>query len=264
MNDQHRVLQIGIVAFQVLGHVVAVAGVVGHHEQDGLLAQLFVFGIGLAPLDHAQVDVVGVFLGVLGALALHQFGAAGGVGQHGMLDHVLRDGLHQRVVGDGLHEDGAVVVLGRGGHVHLQREGRPFLLQPVVDVLDGLEPRHARVVDVVRLVVQHHQFVDVAHDHAQVHLGVGGRAGGPLAQEIVHRVLVVGRGGNVVAGVDAVDVGQEDVAGGAGDAHLVLYVQGQLKIVAPVAAVHAVVGQDRVVEEDAQAPGSPCRCGPAR
>ena len=76
---------------------------------------------------------------------------------------------------------------------------------------------------------------------------------GPLAEEIVHRVLVVGRSGNVVARIDAVDVGQKDVAGGAGDAHLVLHVQGQLKIVAPVAPVKAVVGQDRVVfQKDAQ------------
>ena len=39
----------------------------------------------------------------------------------------------------------------------------------------------------------------------------------------------------------------------ANDAHVVLDVQGELKIVAPVAAVVAVVRQDRVVEEDPQA-----------
>ena len=252
MNDQHRVFQIGVVAFQVCGHVVAVAGIVGHHEQDGFLAQFFVFGIRLPPLDHAQVNVVGVFLGVLGALALYQFGAAGGVGQHGMLDHVLRNGFHQRVIRHGLHENRAVVVFGGGSHVHLQGEGSPFLLQPVVDVFDGFEPGHALVVNVVRLVVQHHQFVNVAHDHTQVHFGVGGRAGGMLAQKIVHRVLVIGRCGDVVAGIDAVDVGQENVAGGAGDAHLVLPMQGQLKVVAPVAPVHAVVWNDRVLKENAQ------------
>ena len=160
------------------------------------------------------------------ALALHQLGAAGGVGQDGMLDHVLRDGFHQRVIGDGLHENPAVVVLGRRGNIHLQGEGGPFLLQAVVDVFDRFEPGHARVVDMVRLVVQHHQFVDVAHDHAQIHFGVGGRAAGPLAQKIVHRVFILGRCGNIVAGVDAVDVGQKDVAGGVADAHLVLHVQG--------------------------------------
>ena len=58
---------------QILGHVVAVARVVGHHEQDRLLAHLFVFGIRLAPFDHAQMDVVGIFLGILYALALLQF-----------------------------------------------------------------------------------------------------------------------------------------------------------------------------------------------
>jgi hypothetical protein len=44
----------------------------------------------------------------------------------------------------------------------------------------------------VRFVVQHDQFVDVADNYAQVHFGVGGRAGGTLAKEIVHGVFVVG------------------------------------------------------------------------
>jgi hypothetical protein len=56
-----------------------------------------------------------------------------------MLDHVLRDGFHQRVIGHGLDENRAVVVLGRGGDVHLQGEGAPFLLQAVVDVFDGFD-----------------------------------------------------------------------------------------------------------------------------
>jgi len=49
-----------------------------------------------------------------------------------------------------------------------------------------------------------------------------------------------------------VDVGQKDVTGRPGDAHLVLPVQGQLKIVAPVAPVQAIVGQDRIIKENAQ------------
>ncbi len=241
-------LQVGIVAFQVLGHVVAVRGVVGHHEQDGLLAHLFVLGIRLAPLDHAQVEIVGVLLGVLGALPLRQLGAAGGIGQHGVLDDVLRDGLHQRVIGHGLHEDRAVVVLGRGGHVHLQRERGALLQQPVVDVLDGLEPGHACgswmwCASSLSTISSSMSRTIMPRSTLESVVAPVGR----LPEEIVHRVVVVGRRRNVVAGVDAVDVGQEDVAGRVGDAHLVLHVQGQLKIVAPVAPVQAVVGQDRVV-----------------
>ena len=69
-----------------------------------------------------------------------------------------------------------------------------------------------RVVDMVRLVVEDHQLVDVAHDHAQVDLAVGRRAGRPRAEEVVHRVLVVRRSRDVIAGVDAMDVRQKDVA----------------------------------------------------
>jgi len=71
---------------------------------------------------------------------------------------------------------------------------------------------------------------------AQIDFRVGRRAAGPLAQKIVHRVFIVGRWRNVVAGVNAVDIRQENVAGWAGEMHVVLHVQRQLKIVAPVAA----------------------------
>ena len=60
-------------------------------------------------------------------------------------------------------------------------------------------------------------------------------------------------GMRLVARIDAVDVGEEDVARLADDAHLVLHVQSQLEVVAPVAAVEAVVGQDGVLKEDPQA-----------
>ena len=49
------------------------------------------------------------------------------------------------------------------------------------------------------------------------------------------------------------DVGEEDIARRPHDAHVVLNVQRHLEIVAPVSASMAVVGQDWVVEEDAQA-----------
>ena len=48
------------------------------------------------------------------------------------------------------------------------------------------------------------------------------------------------------------NVGQEDVAGRPDDAHIVLNVQRDLKIIAPVLASVAVVGQHRITEEDAQ------------
>ena len=111
------------------------------------------FGISLAPLDHAEVNVVCVFLGEFGALTLRQFGAAGGIWQYRMLDHILRDRFHQRVISDCLHENRAVVVPGRSGRVYLEGQSPTFLEQAVVNILDGFEPCHTRVVDVVRLVV---------------------------------------------------------------------------------------------------------------
>jgi len=47
-----------------------------------------------------------------------------------------------------------------------------------VDVLNGLEPSHVRVVDVVGFVVQDGQFFDVTDDDAEVDFGIGSRSGG--------------------------------------------------------------------------------------
>ena len=98
MDDEHRALQFGADLLQVRADLVAVAGVVHHDEQHGFLAERLVFGVALAPFLDAELQVVGVFLGEDRALVLVQLGAAGGVGQHRMLDDVLVDGLDQRVV----------------------------------------------------------------------------------------------------------------------------------------------------------------------
>ena len=63
VDDQHGALQFGANLLQVCAHLVAVAGVVHHHEQDGLLAERLVLGVALAPFLDAQLQVVGVLLG---------------------------------------------------------------------------------------------------------------------------------------------------------------------------------------------------------
>lgn len=49
------------------------------------------------------------------------------------------------------------------------------------------------------------------------------------------------------------DVGQEEISGVADDAHVVLDMEGELKIVPPVAALVTIAGQGRVVEENPEA-----------
>src|SRR5579859_1625701 len=171
-----------------------------------------------------------------------------------MLDNVLGDRFNQRVVRDGLDEDGAVVVAWSGGYVYLQGQRRIFLQQAVVDVLNGLEPGHVGIVDVMSYVVEDRQLFDIANDDAQVDLGIGSGSGGAFAEKVVHGVFVVGRRWKVVAGVNTVDVGEKDVACLVGDTNVVLDVEGQLEIVAPVVAIEAVVRQNRVVfQENAKA-----------
>ena len=173
-----------------------------------------------------------------------------------MLDHVLRNGLDQRIVAHRLHEDRTVVVARRGRHVHLKGQAQVFLQQPKVDILNALKPGQAAVVNVVRLVVEDRQLVDLAHDFAQIGVAVGGLADRLAAErrkKVVAQIVVVERRLRHLAEVDAMDVGQEDVAGSAHDAHVVLDVQRHLKVIAPVLPRVPVVGQHRIVEEDAQA-----------
>ena len=85
------------------------------------------FRIGFSPFDHTQVEIVGVFFGVFRTLPFRQFGAAGGIRQHRMFHHILRNRLDQRVIRHSLHENSAVVMFRRSGHVHLQRKRVAFL-----------------------------------------------------------------------------------------------------------------------------------------
>ncbi len=178
VDDEHRSPEFGTDLFEVRAYFIAIPGVVHHDEEHRLLPQRLVVRIALAPLLHPKRKEVRILLREDGALVFVELGAAGGVGQDGMLDDVLVDGLDERVVGNRLDEDRAVVVARRGGHVDLEGEAAVLLEHLVVDVLNGLEPRHARIVDVVRLVVEDGKLVDLADDLAEVGLAVGGLAGG--------------------------------------------------------------------------------------
>lgn len=107
-------------------------------------------------------------------------------------------------------------------------------------------------MNVVGIIVENRQLLDVADDHAEIDPAVGRRPRRPPPQVIVLRVVIVGRRDRLVAGVHAVNVGQENVTRLADDPHLILHVQRQLKIAAPVLAIVPVVGQHGILEEDPQ------------
>jgi hypothetical protein len=134
--------------------------------------------VALLPLLDAEPEVVVVFLGENRARLFVQLCSAGDVGQNRMLDDVLMNRLDERVIGNSLNEDVAVVVARRGGDIDLQSEAAVLLKHAKVYILDGLEPRHAGIVDVVRLVVENGQLFDFADQFAQVGLAVGRLADG--------------------------------------------------------------------------------------
>ena len=168
-------------------------------NSTGFFAKLFVFRVALAPFLDAELQIVIILFGEDGALALRAVSRElAASGKNGMLDDVLMDRLDERVVGDRLDEDRAVVVPRRGGHVNLKRKPPILLQHAVMDVLDRLEPGHAFVVDVVRLVVEHREFVDFADDLAEVGLAVrrlADRLGRQRRrEEVVAQVVVFKRG----------------------------------------------------------------------
>ena len=255
MYDQNRILQFRTDFSQVLAHHIAILRVIDHDEKYRFLAQLLVVRVALAPFLDAQLQIVGVLFGNDGALMFCQLCPAGGIRKHWVLDNILCDGLDEWIVAHRLHKNGPIVVPRRSGDVYLDGEFQVLLQQPVVYVLDALEPRQAVVVNVVRLVVEHGQFVNFTNDFTKVNIAVGrpaNRLGAKRRQEEVTQVVVLERRLRHVAQVDAMNIGKEQVAGGADYAYIVLNMQCELEVVTPVAPLVTVVRQHRIVEEDAQ------------
>ena len=99
-------------------------------------------------------------------------------------------------------------------------------------------------MNVVRFIVKDGQFLDFADNLAQVGLAVGGFAGRLRAEgrkEVIAQVVVLQRGIGHVAKKDPVDVGQEEISCLADNSHVVLDMQGKLKIVPPMMALMSIV-----------------------
>ncbi len=124
-----------------------------------------------------------------------------------------------------------------------------------MNVLNALEPGEPAIVDMVGLVIEHGEFIDLAHYLAEIGIAVVCFAHGLITerrQEIVAQIVIVERRLRHIAEIDAVNIGKEDVAVRPDDPDIVLDVQRHLEIVAPVAAGMAVVRQYRIIEENAQ------------
>ena len=98
-------------------------------------------------------------------------------------------------------------------------------------------------------------FFDFANDFTKIGLAVGGLADWLRAErieEVVAQVLVFERRVGHFAEIDAMDVREKEIAGVADYANVVLNVERELEIVAPVASFVAIAGQDRVVKENTE------------
>ena len=214
------------------------------------------FRKSLFPFFDAKFEVVVVFFGENGAFSFLQFCPAGGVGQDGVFDHILMDGFDERIITNRLNENRAFVVTRRGGHVHLQGETAILLQHPMVNILDGFEPCHFRVVNVVRLVVENSKLFDITNNFAQVGLAVSGFADGFRAErseKVIAQVFVLKRRIGNISKKHPVDIREEKISRFSHNANVVLNVKCDLKIVAPVVPLETVVWQDRIVEENFQA-----------
>ena len=76
---------------------------------------------------------------------------------------------------------------------------------------------------------------------------ISGSKGG---EKIIAQVVVFERIIADIAEKDAVDVGQKDISCFSDNANIILDMKRDLEIIAPVASLVAVVGEDRVVEEN--------------
>ena len=97
-----------------------------------------------------------------------------------------------------------------------------------MDVLDGLEPRHALVVDVMCFVVENGQFLDLADDLSKVGVGGGGfsdrlRPEG-LIEEIAPQIIILELRLADISEIDTMDIGQEEIPNRTDDPDIILNV----------------------------------------
>ena len=81
-----------------------------------------------------------------------------------MFDNVLRNRFNQRIVTDSLDKDGTIVVSGCSRDINLNRQLQVLLQQAMVNILNALKPGQFVVMDVMRFIVEHGQFVNLADD----------------------------------------------------------------------------------------------------
>ena len=116
------------------------------------------------------------------------------------------------------------------------------------------DDKNAKVIDreiaIDRLMIG--KFAATMPDDLLYRLSIGGLAdwlGSERLEEVVPQIIIVQRRLAYVTEIDAVNIGQEQVACGPHNAHIVLDMQGELKVVAPVLPGVAVVRQHGIIEE---------------
>lgn len=80
VDDRDTVFELGTDFLQVCADLVAVFCVIHHDEEHGFFAELFVFGVALAPFLDAEGEIVGVFFRDQRAGVFAQAGATFGIG----------------------------------------------------------------------------------------------------------------------------------------------------------------------------------------
>lgn len=148
-------------------------------------------------------------------------------------------------------------MFGSGCHIDLKRETSFALNHAMMDVLDGFEPRHPFVVDMVSLVVEDGELIDLADDLTKVRLRIGGLAGrlGPkgVVEKIIAKVFVIDRRFRYITQKHTMNIREKKVPCGAQNTHIVLNVQSELKVVPPVTASMTIFRKNWVIEENFEA-----------
>src|ERR1700690_813742 len=74
-----------------------------------------------------------------------------------------------------------------------------------------------------------------------------------FAKKIIFEIIVFEGRRGIATGIDSVYVGQEQVSRFTNDGHIILNVQGHLKIILPVLPFVAIIWKDGIIEENFQA-----------
>ena len=101
----------------------------------------------------------------------------------------------------------------------------------------------------VSLIIDDQQFIYSTNNLSEIYLTIVSLPDWFLTEEILHRILIIEARLYVIRIIDAMNIGQEDIARIRYDTDFILYMECRLEILSPIPSHISIVWEDRIGEK---------------